>query len=75
MSSVTEGQIALDDFTNINQESYTVTLSNQGANMYNYTLLAHIRCILRMAPWRHLFHISYLPVAFSAILPSCHNLS
>ena len=38
--TVTEGQIALDDFTNINQESYTVTLSNQGANMYNYTATA-----------------------------------
>lgn len=34
---ITEGDIALDDFTNINQEAYTVTLSNQGGNMYNYT--------------------------------------
>lgn len=37
---VTQGSIELDDFTNINQESYTVTLSNQGGNMYNYTATA-----------------------------------
>lgn len=34
---VTGGEITLDDFTNINQEAYTITLSNQGGNMYNYT--------------------------------------
>lgn len=34
----TDGEIALNDFTNINQESYTVTLSNQGSGSYNYTV-------------------------------------
>ena len=37
---VTQGEITLDDFTNINQESYTVTLSNQGDNVYDYTVSA-----------------------------------
>lgn len=40
-SIVTEGEIVLSDFTNINQESYTVTLSNKGGNMYNYTATAN----------------------------------
>jgi len=28
----------LSDFTNLNQESYTVTVSNQGANSFAYTI-------------------------------------
>lgn len=36
----TEGECELDAFTNINQESYTVTVSNGGGNPYDYTAQA-----------------------------------
>lgn len=35
---VTKGELSFDDFTNVNQEVYTVTMSNMGADMYDYTV-------------------------------------
>ena len=34
--AVTKGEASLDDFTNINQESYTVTISNGGGQAFAY---------------------------------------
>lgn len=34
--AVTKGEASLDDFTNINQESYTVTISNGGGQSFAY---------------------------------------
>lgn len=35
--SYTSGEVILDDFTNINQESYTITISNGGGTAFTYT--------------------------------------